>query len=95
MRFVIYNRHTSRIYQHPRTRKEYYDTIRAAKAARTRLERDGKIDATDYDIADVSTYTRDIEQFKTVKNLMSGKPVRVSVNTPACCDPSTETYWSM
>ena len=32
---------------------------------------------------------------KTVRNLMTGKPVVIPVNTPYCCDPSTETYWSM
>ena len=32
---------------------------------------------------------------KTVTNLMSGKPVEIAYNTPGCCDPSTETYWSM
>lgn len=32
---------------------------------------------------------------KTVVNLMSGKPVEIAYNTPGCCDPSTETYWSM
>jgi len=30
-----------------------------------------------------------------VTSLCSGKLVRIGVNTPACCDPSTETYWSM
>ena len=32
---------------------------------------------------------------KTVVNLMSGRPVEIAYNTPGCCDPSTETYWSM
>ena len=32
---------------------------------------------------------------KIVQNLIGGKLVRINVNTPACCDPSTETYWSM
>lgn len=32
---------------------------------------------------------------KTVTSLMSGKEVQIPVDTPACCDPSTETYWSM
>jgi hypothetical protein len=32
---------------------------------------------------------------KIVENLIGGKLVRIGVNTPACCDPSTETYWSM
>ena len=31
----------------------------------------------------------------TVKNLMSGKSVKISVDTPHCCNPATETYWSM
>jgi len=31
---------------------------------------------------------------KIVTNLISGKLVRIAVNTPHYCDPSTETYWS-
>lgn len=34
-------------------------------------------------------------KYKTVKNLMSGKDVQIAANTPLCCDPSSETYWSM
>lgn len=38
-----------------------------------------------------------LEQFtmKTVTSLMSGKEIEIPVGTPQCCDPSTETYWSM
>ena len=32
---------------------------------------------------------------KTVTNLMSGKEVQIERDTPHCCDPSSETYWSM
>ena len=32
---------------------------------------------------------------KIVTNLLSGRLVRIDKETPACCDPSTETYWSM
>lgn len=32
---------------------------------------------------------------KTVKSLMSGKDVKIALNTPLACDPSSETYWSM
>lgn len=32
---------------------------------------------------------------KMVRNLMSGKMVEIPTDTPFCCDPSTETYWSM
>jgi hypothetical protein len=32
---------------------------------------------------------------KTVKNLMSGKDVEIDADTPWCCNPASETYWSM
>lgn len=32
---------------------------------------------------------------KTVKSLMSGQDVEIALDTPLCCDPSSETYWSM
>jgi hypothetical protein len=32
---------------------------------------------------------------KMVRNLMSGKMIEIDANTPLCCDPSSETYWSM
>ena len=31
---------------------------------------------------------------KTVKNLMSGQDIEIPHDTPRCCDPSTEIYWS-
>lgn len=32
---------------------------------------------------------------KTVRNYMSGKEIQIPVDTPLCCDPSSETYWCM
>ena len=32
---------------------------------------------------------------KTVKNLMTGQDVQIPADTPYCCDPSSERYWSM
>jgi len=32
---------------------------------------------------------------KVVRSLMSGKEVVIRKDTPLCCDPSSETYWSM
>lgn len=32
---------------------------------------------------------------KTVTNLMTGKPILIDTDTPRCCDPSSELYWSM
>lgn len=32
---------------------------------------------------------------KIVKNLMTGKEIEIDSDTPRCCDPSSELYWSM
>lgn len=32
---------------------------------------------------------------KTVKNLMTGKDVEIDRDTPWCCNPASESYWSM
>lgn len=32
---------------------------------------------------------------KTVRNLMTGQLVEIAADTPHCCDPSSETYWTM
>lgn len=33
--------------------------------------------------------------YKWVQSLMNGKWIQIPKNTPICCDPSCETYWSM
>lgn len=35
------------------------------------------------------------EEMKTVKNYMTGEKVEIPVDTPRCCDPSSELYWTM
>ncbi len=35
------------------------------------------------------------ERYVTVKNLMTGKDVQIEADTPWCCNPASETYWSM
>jgi hypothetical protein len=32
---------------------------------------------------------------KTVKSLMTGKEVQIDRDTPWCCNPASESYWSM
>jgi len=32
---------------------------------------------------------------KVVKNLMTGEDVVIAADTPWCCNPASETYWSM
>jgi hypothetical protein len=31
----------------------------------------------------------------TVKNLLTGQNVQIPEDTPWCCNPASETYWSM
>ena len=46
-------------------------------------------------LAEAAWYHSVIEQRVTRRNLITGTEFTQSVNTPHCCDPSTETYWSM
>lgn len=71
-----------------------FATERGAKAWLTRMVNKGA-DRNKYAIADSFTFHNEIEHWVTSRNMMSGKLFRQPINTPACCDPSTETYWSM
>ena len=71
-----------------------YETEAAAKGQATRLSKAGKLVLEDHCVMSDEEF-KAIEKTEVVYNLMSGKPVVQSVNTPLCCDPSSETYWSM
>ena len=50
--------------------------------------------------AEIAKLQRQLEalekpKMKKVKSLMTGKEIEIREDTPFCCDPSTETYWSM
>ena len=102
MSYVVYNIETTRYlcnHSGVKTDKTHFETEAAAKAA---LTREIKNTATkrypilreQFAIAGADRFHGVIEKTETVTNLMSGKPVIQSVNTPLCCDPSSETYWS-
>ena len=45
-------------------------------------------------------FLSDLERYnqpktRKVVSLMSGEEVELAYDTPMCCDPSTETYWSL
>ena len=48
-----------------------------------------------YAYADELNYLTNVVHMKKVTNLISGKEIEIPSNTPSCCDPSTELYWSM
>lgn len=98
MRYVAYHKDTTRyLCRHPNTKtnKEAFESQGAAKAAITREARRGAINAADFLVANNVDFYNNIEKKEIVRNLMSGKDVEQRVNTPLCCDPSSETYWSM
>lgn len=49
-----------------------------------------------FDVVSTSFINPDAPRaMKKVRNLMTGKEIEIEADTPLCCDPSTETYWSM
>jgi hypothetical protein len=90
MSYLIYNIETTRIVR-PNSWHKGYKTLAAATAAFTRQ-------GLSYDecaIAETEDFTKNIEKEEIRYNLLTRKPFSIKVNTPACCDPSTETYHSM
>jgi hypothetical protein len=51
--------------------------------------------AREFAVCSMEHYDANLRKTKIVKNLMTGADVEIDINTPHCCDPSTETYWSM
>lgn len=97
MGYRAFNKETTRfLHRHPgvKTNVESFATAAAAKSAITREANRGAIKAEDFAVLENSEFAK-IEKTTVVKNLMTGKDVVQSVNTPHCCDVSRETYWSM
>ena len=99
MSYVIFNIETTVLLRMPSggvgCYKTHYATEPAAKAAFTRALKKGKIVDAEWTIAEAGEFHRMIEKREVRRNLMSGKEFSQPVNTPLCCDPSSETYWSM
>jgi len=52
------------------------------------------VEAKGYDISCLDIERKPVEM-KTVTNLMSGQDIQIPADTPWCCNPASETYWSM
>ena len=48
-------------------------------------------------IQDLWAWQKDnpVDGQKVVKSLMTGEGVMIAEDTPWCCNPASETYWSM
>jgi hypothetical protein len=97
MSYVIFEKVNTKIVRIMRNgywQDAMYKTPAAAQAGFTRLRKQGKVHPIFFDILPVAEF-RKIEKTVQVRNLMSGKMVTQRVNTPLCCDVSSETYWSL
>jgi len=90
MSYVIYNINTTELFVHPGSREFYWNTERGAKMIFTKAKLE-----LPWAISERSFFHSNIEKQVTKTNLMSGKQFTQPANTPLCCDPSSETYWSM
>lgn len=97
MGYRAYHKETTRyLARHPKvkTNLEWFASAAAAKSAITREAKRGAINADDFAVMEANEFAK-IEKTTTVKSLMSGADVVQSVNTPWCCNPASETYWSI
>lgn len=90
--FVVVDTQTRCIVRHPRTQKDVYVTHAAAQAAVTRISKMGK-NLGKLEVMDKTTYLAQVPQIQ-VTNLMTGKQVQIAADTPWCCRPDSESYWS-
>lgn len=100
--FVVYHKETTKFLRVLRNGSWWdakYETQAAAAGAITRqAKKDPEFDPTEYDVAEMTKFYREIEKKEIVYSLMDKdkkNPIEQGVNTPLACDPSSETYWSM
>jgi hypothetical protein len=85
--FIVYHVESTREF------RSGYQTLGGARRGATALNKQfgpGKYAATDY-----ADYSKNVVKTILVKSLMTGKDVEIDSNTPWCCNPASETYWSM
>jgi hypothetical protein len=96
---VIYNIHTGKV-------AGYFNTLRGAKSSLTRLLKklstpEALLNDVDsrraVSIADYAkTGAKTANEMVEVISIMGNKTVKIRrADVGGCCDPSTETYWSM
>jgi hypothetical protein len=100
MSYVIYHKETTRLfYIRARSVGCYTDSWKTAGACKATLTREEKknpeFNRDDYAIAEKADFHANIEKSITKRNPFTGKDITMPINTPACCDPTTETYHSM
>ena len=86
MAFVVYHRKSTQLIK-------VFALKSAAKRSKTCMNRNAGADEYAYTFEDI--YYKDVVTTKKVKNLMTGKEIEIPSNTPNCCNPASESYWTM
>ena len=95
MAYVVYNPNTTAIVTEKSFGRGSFRTEAAAKAARTRMIKRQKFSPLDLAVAESNLYFNTIKMMVERTNLMTGQKYMEDVNTPRCCSPASEAYWSM
>ena len=88
MRYIVF--YTA----NPHADKRYFKTAGGAKRSTTCANRNAGREAYAF-MEETMFYLKHPVGMKTVKNLMTGKDVQIAEDTPWCCNPASETFWSM
>jgi hypothetical protein len=88
MSYIVYRKNDTVIVSTNKTES-------AAKASATRLVKGGKYSADELRVSDSKTFHMFIEATVERVNMMTGEVYNERINTPNCCSPASETYWSM
>jgi hypothetical protein len=86
MAYIVYHKTSTQMLK-------MFNQESAAKRSTTCMNRNAGRES--YAYADDQDYYNNVVTKKTVKNLMTGKDIVIDSNTPRCCDPSSELYWTM
>lgn len=96
MSFVVYDTNTLLIV------KSYNTEAGAKIGMAAKVKRDikracriSRFEVGSYAVCSQEFYDKNVRTTKKVKNLMTGTEIEIDINTPRCCDPSTELYWTM
>ena len=95
--FCAYHKETTRflrVFRNTGWQNAIYLDQGACTKAINRAVKVGQIKAGDYAVLPMDEFKK-IEKTEVVYNKLSGQPVVQSVNTPLCCDPSSDAYWEM
>ena len=92
MSYVVVAKGTGLIVTDGPNKTRAYKTLGAAQSTRTRLCRKAGWSTDELMIVERAAYRA---PKVTVKNLMTGRPVEIDADTPWCCNPASETFWSM